>query len=80
MPEEENVEETTEDTEEIEETVEPTEEKPKKKKKVVRRRKTKKERENPLTTAVRRERKGRVRLKKGNIRKPQRKGQALCGR
>jgi large subunit ribosomal protein L30e len=52
MPEEENVEETV-DTEEVEETVEPTEEKPKKKKKVVRRRKTKKERENPLTTAVR---------------------------
>lgn len=52
MPEEEKIEE-TEDNEDIEETAESTEEKPKKKKKVVRRRKTKKERENPLTTAVR---------------------------
>jgi large subunit ribosomal protein L30e len=41
-------EETQEETEEIVEV-----KKPKKKKKVVRRRKTKKERENPLTTAVR---------------------------
>lgn len=48
MPEEEKIEENT-----IEETVEATPEKPKKKKKVIRRRKTKKERENPLTTAVR---------------------------
>ncbi len=49
MPEEE---ETPEET--VEETEETAEEKPKKKKKkVVRRRKTKKERENPLTVAVR---------------------------
>ncbi len=39
-----------EETEEVSET---TEEKPKKIKKVVRRRKTKKERENPLTVAIR---------------------------
>ncbi|MEW6748695.1 MAG: 50S ribosomal protein L30e [Candidatus Micrarchaeota archaeon] len=42
-----------EETEDIEETEETAEAKPKKKKKVVRRRKTKKERENPLTTAIR---------------------------
>lgn len=51
MDEEEN----EEEIEETEETAEASEEekKPKKKRKVVRRRKTKKERENPLTVAVR---------------------------
>lgn len=59
MAEEDTTEETIEEAkqEETEETteeaVETVEKKPKKKKKVIRRRKTKKERENPLTTAVR---------------------------
>jgi large subunit ribosomal protein L30e len=57
MEEDEKVEESTGVSEEAEETAEETVEeaapKEKKKRKVVRRRKTKKERENPLTTAVR---------------------------
>jgi len=55
MAEEDTTEETIEESkqEETEEVEEVEEKKQKKKKKVVRRRKTKKERENPLTTAVR---------------------------